>query len=60
MDAEQLKLHVGPVLAEGIAQVVLRKPSDSVEFLGKWLIQFVETKQATQKVAYGEEIMGSY
>jgi hypothetical protein len=47
MDAAYLKENVGEVLAEGLTQVVLRQPEDSVEYLANWLLDFVSSK--TQK-----------
>lgn len=50
MDAAYLKENVGEVLAEGLAQVLVRQPEDSVEFLANWLLDYVDKQEAQAKV----------
>eukprot|EP00742_Colponemidia_sp_Colp-10_P004074 GILJ01004347.1.p1 GENE.GILJ01004347.1~~GILJ01004347.1.p1 ORF type:complete len:572 (-),score=147.36 GILJ01004347.1:176-1870(-) len=44
-DVLYLKEQVGPYLAEGLASVCISQPEDPVDFLGKWLLNFVSTKE---------------
>jgi hypothetical protein len=46
MDAEYLKSNVGEVLANGLTAVVLNQPEDSVDFLGRWLLNYVQSAKA--------------
>lgn len=48
MDAEYLKANVGDVLAAGLTAVVLDQPEDSVDYLGRWLLKYVENFDAAQ------------
>ena len=50
MDAEYLKETVGIALAQGIAETSISKPDDPIEFLGLWLIKYVENKKREAKV----------
>lgn len=42
MDVDYLKKNVGETLATGLAAVVMNNPPDSVDFLAKWLLNYVE------------------
>lgn len=44
MDAEYLKNTVGSALAKGLAAVTNARPADPVEFLGMWLLKYVENQ----------------
>lgn len=46
MDAEYLKANVGDVLAAGLTAVVLDQPEDSVDYLGRWLLKYVDNFEA--------------
>lgn len=50
MDVAYLKENVGDVLAEGLSQVLIRQPEDSVEFLATWLLQYVDAKDKREQV----------
>lgn len=51
MDAAYLKENVGEVLADGLAAVILANPPDKVEYLGMWLLNYVEKKTAEAEAA---------
>jgi hypothetical protein len=42
MDAEFLKQHVGDALAKGLAQVVVDRPEDGIDHLGKFLLRYAD------------------
>jgi hypothetical protein len=46
MDVDYLKKNVGDVLATGLAAVVMNNPPDSVDFLAKWLLNYVDSVKA--------------
>jgi len=48
-EAAFLKEELGPVLAIGIAEVVANKPRDPVEFLGRWLLHYLEEKDRVKE-----------
>lgn len=48
MDAEYLKANVGEVLANGLTAVVLNQPEDSVDYLARWLLKYVDNTKAEQ------------
>lgn len=43
MNAEYLKSAVGEVLAEGLASVATYQPVDTIDYLGKWLLNYVDS-----------------
>ena len=46
MDAAFLKESVGEALAAGLAQVSAVNPDDAVDYLGNFLLKYVENKKA--------------
>ena len=46
MDVEYLKTNVGETLATGLANVVMCNPPDPVDFLAKWLLNYVDHVKA--------------
>jgi hypothetical protein len=52
MDAEYLKETVGQALADGLSAVAISQPSDSVEFLGQYLLKYVALKERELQVVY--------
>ena len=50
MDVEYLKQDVAAALEEGLAHVVKYQPDDSVEFLGQFLLKYVNNKKAEAQV----------
>ena len=50
MDTEYLKQNLGSVLADGLAAVVIQRPEDPVEYLGEWLLKYVENQENRAKV----------
>ena len=55
MDAEYLKASVGDVLATGIAETVLMRPDDPVDFLAQFLLKTVADEAEAQVVAAEKE-----
>ena len=51
MDIEYLKKDVASALELGLSQVVKYQPEDSVEFLGQYLLSYVETQHAASRVS---------
>ncbi len=50
MDALYLKENVQEALAEALTSVVVGTPDDPIEYIGKYLLQYVERKAVIQKV----------
>jgi len=47
-----LKKNVGKTLADGLAETILQSPPDPVDYLGKWLLNYVKLqKEAAQEKA---------
>jgi len=55
MDAQYLKDNVGDVLATGLANMILHNPADQIEYLGFWLIHFVENQKRQNQKKEEEE-----
>ena len=51
MDSEYLKETVGAALSEGLTAVALAQPSDTVEYLGQYLLKYVAVKEKELKAA---------
>ena len=45
MDAQWLNENVGSVLAEALSELSTHKPEDPVDFVGNWLINYVDRKE---------------
>ena len=52
MDAEYLKSNIGTPLSEGLAGVVLSKPSDPIDHLSRWLLNYVRCQRELQPVHF--------
>jgi hypothetical protein len=50
MDAKYLRENVNEALIEALASMAVSMPDDSVEYVGKYLIQYVERKALKAKV----------
>lgn len=50
MDVEYLKEHVAAALEEGLATVASYQPEDSVEFLGHYLLKYVQNQNLEAQV----------
>jgi hypothetical protein len=50
MDTDYLKSSVGDALTQGLAAVAVKQPNDPVEFLGNFLVAYVDTKQKEMEV----------
>merc|ERR1719424_1320923 len=53
-DTDYLKSHVGDALTQGLSAIAVKQPDDPVEFLGNFLVSYVDTKQ---KKAEAEAMM---
>jgi hypothetical protein len=49
MDAQYLKKNVHEALIEALASMAIALPEDGIEYLGKYLVQYVE-RQEQQKI----------
>jgi len=56
LDAEYLQGSVGDALTAGLANVVIKKPQDSVEFLGRFLIAFADNEDRKETQNQQREI----
>lgn len=50
MDAAYLQREVGGALAKGLAAVTAAQPHDPIDYLGQWLLQYVNNLQLDQEV----------
>ncbi|EDV21200.1 uncharacterized protein TRIADDRAFT_60169 [Trichoplax adhaerens] len=50
MDVDYLKKNVSDALAEGLKEVVEKRPGDPIEFLGHWLIKYRQNQLDNQKI----------
>ena len=48
MDARYLKENVYPALTEAFAAMAVALPDDKVEYIGKYLLQYVDRKKKRQ------------
>ena len=51
MDADFLKAHVGDALTKGMSEVNLYQPADPVEFLGQYLLKYVQNAEQDERVS---------
>ena len=52
MDAQYLKKNVNEALIEALSSMAITMPEDGVEYLGKYLIKYVERQQMKQIVFF--------
>jgi hypothetical protein len=50
MDANYLKINVNSALTEALTSMAVALPEDGVEYVGKYLLQYVERRQLQIKV----------
>lgn len=50
MDAQYLKKNVNDALAEALTSMAVALPDDGVEYVGNYLLQYVERRQLQRKV----------
>ncbi len=50
MDAQYLKLNVNDAVVEALTSMAVSQPEDGVEYLGRYLLQYVERRQLQQHV----------
>lgn len=55
MDVQYLKDNVGPVLTEALVQLAIDQPEDAVDFVGTFLLRYVENQKKDQKVSHSSE-----
>lgn len=55
MDADYLKNNLGDALVDGLSAVMLNAPEDSVDYLGKWLLNYVDSLDEADRVAAAKE-----
>lgn len=49
MEAQYVSKTVGPAIAQGLAEIIQKKPNDPVEYLANFLYKFVQnSEQMTQ------------
>eukprot|EP00618_Florenciella_parvula_P001239 CAMPEP_0119498968 /NCGR_PEP_ID=MMETSP1344-20130328/21568_1 /TAXON_ID=236787 /ORGANISM="Florenciella parvula, Strain CCMP2471" /LENGTH=525 /DNA_ID=CAMNT_0007534913 /DNA_START=48 /DNA_END=1625 /DNA_ORIENTATION=- len=51
MDSAYLKENVGPALTAAMTAMIVEQPKDSVEFVGNYLLAYVEREQGKKEVA---------
>ena len=50
MDAQYLKTNVNDALAEALTSMAVALPEDGVEYVGNYLLQYVERRTLQNKV----------
>lgn len=50
MDAVYLQKEVGQALAKGLAAVTAAQPYDPIDYLAKWLLQYVYNQDQDKQV----------
>lgn len=51
MDAQYLKKNVNDALSEALTSMAVALPEDGVEYVGNYLLQYVERRQVQIKVS---------
>eukprot|EP00210_Caulerpa_lentillifera_P001239 g1195.t1 len=49
-DTQYLKSTIGVILANALSEVLITNPNDPVQFLGQWLLKYVEKHEKTDEV----------
>lgn len=52
MDAQYLRDNVNEALIEALASMAVTMPDDGVEYIGKYLVQYVERKAIRDQVCH--------
>ena len=52
MDNDYLKKNVNSALTEALASMAIASPEDGVDYLGRYLLQYVERKALVVKVNF--------
>lgn len=52
MDAQYLKKNINDALVEALASMAISLPEDGVEYIGKYLIQYVDRQEQHKNVTY--------
>lgn len=50
MDAQYLKKNVNEALIEALASMAIVMPEDGIEYIGKYLIQYVQRQEMKKQV----------
>ena len=52
MDTEYLREELGPCLSQCLAEVVMKRPYDPIEFIAYWLYKHADNVQRTKQVGH--------
>ena len=57
MDTDYLQCTVGEALAQGLAEVAIKKPVDPIEYLGSWLLRYKANTESASAVSMLQHLL---